>query len=175
MQVEAPHQVFRKSCREGSTQPDACTGAVTCLLFLDLSGKEIHMQDNTHFNKRWAVLVMDMFHYHDPDAEIEVGGFTTQRQAVEYAIRRTRDGIEHLRRECVTHEELQEKWWRFGECCAVIGGNYDSEADVPEFVRHPATTEQRDWLSLTPEYTHRPPVTEVVHQPQYQGRNGATP
>lgn len=96
------------------------------------------------------VLVLDMFHYMDEDEEIEVGGFATRELAREYARRRTRDSIEELRPPGST-ENVRSLWYSFGEDCVVVGDGYCGGHELDFFIANPATEEERDWMSLTPD------------------------
>lgn len=106
------------------------------------------MQQATH-----SVIVLDMFHYMDAEHEITIFGFTDTQAAREYAKRRTRDSLEQLRPESKTIDELHRLWFSFGEDCLVQGDNYAGAHDIEYFLNHPASSAERDWVSLTPNQT----------------------
>jgi len=100
---------------------------------------------------KYTVIVCDMFHYAEPDHEIEVPGFPTQEVAVEYARRRLRRSLEELRRPEQTPEELRSLWYTFGEDCRVIGPEgfvYRASSELEHFIHHPASLEACDYSSL---------------------------
>ena len=47
---------------------------------------------------QFCVIVMDLFHYQDPEHELEVSGFATPEAARAYAEARVRDSVEEFRR-----------------------------------------------------------------------------
>jgi hypothetical protein len=97
------------------------------------------------------VRVLDMFHYMDEEEEIEVDGFATRELAREYARRRTRDSLEEQRSPGCSAEELRSLWYSFGEDCVVVGDGYCGAHELDFFIANPATVEERDWMSLTPD------------------------
>ena len=99
----------------------------------------------------FSVLVLDMYHYMDPEEEETVAGFATIELAREYAKRRTRDSLEQQRPGNTTPQAIRSSWFMFGEDCLVIGGSYSGCDELDYFISHPATDEERDWVSLTPD------------------------
>lgn len=99
----------------------------------------------------FTVVVLDMFHYMDPDYEVEVPGFKTIEEAREYARRRTRASLESVRPQSGSPADLRSLWFQFGEDCLVMGGEYSGNHELDYFIVHPATEEECDWESLTPE------------------------
>lgn len=100
----------------------------------------------------YSVLVLDMFHYGDPEEETLVEGFTTLEQAREYARRRTRDSVEDQRHQypAADAEELRKLWFMFGEDCLVVGGAYAGFSELDYFITHPASRAERNWADLVP-------------------------
>ncbi|RME42703.1 MAG: hypothetical protein D6791_17135 [Chloroflexi bacterium] len=99
----------------------------------------------------YTVIVCDMFHYADPEHEIEVPGFPTGEAAIEYARRRVRSSLEALRKPGQTPEELRHLWYTFGEDCRVVGPEgvvYRASEELERFIRHPATPEACDYIAL---------------------------
>ena len=95
-----------------------------------------------------AVLVMDMFHYRDPEHETIVEGFPSLEAATEYARRRTRDSLEVCRENDQSKEELKRAWYAFGEACLVIGGDYAGSHELDFSIDNPASAEDRCWMGL---------------------------
>ncbi|SRR6266849_980151 len=96
----------------------------------------------------FAVLVIDMFHY-DEESQSIIRGFPTVEMATEYARRRTRDSLEEQRGDGQSATELKRAWLTFGEDCLVLGGNsYKGFSEIDYFIEHPATAEERDWVSI---------------------------
>lgn len=91
------------------------------------------------------VLVIDNFHAPGGDDTMVVGPFDTWELAVEYARRRTRDSLEEQR-------EGGGSFLLFGESCSVSFGDkhYSARDELDFFRANPATAEERDWQSLTP-------------------------
>jgi hypothetical protein len=98
----------------------------------------------------FAVAVIDMYHYTDPDEQRTIAGFVSLELAREYARRRTRDSLEELRPSVPGAEDLGHQWHAFGEDCCVIGDTYCGAHELDFFIANPATSEERDWASLTP-------------------------
>lgn len=98
----------------------------------------------------YTVVAIDMFHAWDSAEDIYTTGFKSFEEAREYARRRTRDSVEELRDEDWTAEGLRQAWLTYGENCIVSGGEYAGSSEVDFFISEPATAEQRDWVSLTP-------------------------
>lgn len=115
------------------------------------------MADNT-----WSVLVIDMFHYMDPeDGERLVTGFLHPEDAIEYARRRTRSSVEECRPSASDPAALRRAWFMFGEDCIALGTGYKGFAELDEFIVNPATPEEIDWASLEPNPELRTLLLEV--------------
>ncbi len=108
------------------------------------------MSDITVQTTVYAVLVLDMFHYMDPDEQTTVSGFSSLELAREYAHRRTRDSVEEQRGAALSAEDLRGRWFSFGEDCLVLGDTYRGAHELGHFISHPATPEERDWQTLAP-------------------------
>jgi hypothetical protein len=114
--------------------------------------------DNT-----WSVLVIDMFHYMDPEeGERLVTGFLKEEDAVEYARRRTRSSVEECRPSAPEAAALRSAWLMFGEDCIALGTGYKGFAELDEFIAHPATPEEIDWVSLEPDLRMRTVLLHVA-------------
>ena len=98
-------------------------------------------------NGAYSVVIIDMFHY-DDGSEYAIRGFPTFELARQYARCRTRDSIEEFRGEGMSHAEIRRHWFTFGEDCVVGGGGYAGGSEIDYFIDHPATAEERDWVSL---------------------------
>lgn len=110
----------------------------------------------------WSVLVIDMFHYMDPeDGERLVTGFLNPEDAIEYARRRTRSSVEECRPGASDAAALRSAWFIFGEDCIALGAGYKGFAELDEFIANPATPEQIDWASLEPDPKLRALLLEV--------------
>lgn len=114
----------------------------------------------------FSVVAIDKFHAWDPSEDLKVTGFRTFEDAREYARRRTRDSVEEMRAEVSSSEELRERWKTFGEDCVVVGGGYVGSSEMDYFISEPATPEQRDWASLTPD----PQQAVTLHFPVHTSR-----
>lgn len=100
----------------------------------------------------WSVLVLDMFNYMDPeDGEYTVTGFQRPEDAIEYARRRVRSSVEEMRPSASSAEELRSQWFMFGEDCVAIGAGYKALDELDDYIAHPATPEETDWMSLEPD------------------------
>ena len=102
----------------------------------------------------YSVIVIDMFHY-DDESEMIIRGFPTEELAREYARRRTRDSLEELRGDGISHDELRERWFIFGEDCLVVGDSYTGLSELDFFIDHPATPEERDWMAVEKQVTKK--------------------
>ena len=100
--------------------------------------------------KKYSVVILDMFHYQDPEHEYEINGFSSLDHAQEYARRRVRDSLEDFRDQGKSDDEIGGDGYQFGEDAVVIGGNYAGASELEFFIQHPATTEERDWQSIEP-------------------------
>jgi hypothetical protein len=110
----------------------------------------------------WSVLVIDMFHYMDPeDGERLVAGFLNPEDAIEYARRRTRSSVEECRPSASDATELRTAWFMFGEDCIALDTGYKGFAELDEFIAHPANPEEIDWVSLEPDPKLRAFLLEV--------------
>lgn len=110
----------------------------------------------------WSVLVIDMYHYMDPEeGERLVTSFLTPEGAIEYARRRTRSSVEESRPGASDAAALRSAWLMFGEDCIALGTGYKGFAELEEFIAHPATPEQIDWASLEPDPKLRALLLEV--------------
>jgi hypothetical protein len=100
----------------------------------------------------WAVLVIDMFHYMDPEeGERLVTGFLNPESAIEYARRRTRSSVEECRPSASDPAALRSAWFMFGEDCIALGTGYKGCSELDEFIAHPAAPEEINWASLEPD------------------------
>lgn len=106
--------------------------------------------EDTH-SATFTVIAIDMFHALDQSEDFTVTGFRSFDEAREYARRRTRDSLEELRPEADSDDELRQRWKTYGEDCVVVGGGYVGSSELDYFIREPATAQQRDWVSLTPD------------------------
>jgi hypothetical protein len=110
----------------------------------------------------WSVLVIDMFHYMDPeDGERVVTGFLNPEDAIEYARRRTRSSVEESRPNAPEAAAFRTAWFMFGEDCIALGTGYKGFAELDQFIAHPATPEEIDWASLEPDPAMRAFLLEV--------------
>jgi len=99
-------------------------------------------------SKTYAVRILDMFHYQDPEHELLIDGFPSLALAIEYARRRVWDSVEECRGPDCSKDELRRRWVTFGEDAIVVGGNYAGSHEIEFFVDNPATPEQRDWPAI---------------------------
>lgn len=99
-------------------------------------------------NPTFSVLIMDMFHYQDPEHEYTVDGFPTLELATEFARRWVRDSVEELRTADWTPDGLRNQWFTFGEDAIVIGGDWKGLDELEQFILNPATPEERDWQAI---------------------------
>lgn len=96
----------------------------------------------------WSVLVMDLYHYMDPDEETVVSGFASWDEARAYARARTWSSVEELRKPGMSAEELKHAWWSFGETALVIGApHYSATDEIDYFVANQASPEQIEWTT----------------------------
>lgn len=116
-------------------------------------------------NNTWSVLVIDMFHYMDPeDGERLVAGFLNPEDAIEYARRRTRSSVEECRPSASDAAALRTAWFMFGEDCIALDIGYKGFAELDEFIAHPATPDEIDWVSLEPDLEMRAFLLEVARK-----------
>lgn len=100
-------------------------------------------------SETYGVLIIDMYHYQDPDAEYRIGGFPTFELAREFARRWVRDSLEEQRKPDQTKQALRESWYMFGEDAVVIGGDSYSGCDELDFfIDNPASADERDWKAI---------------------------
>ena len=97
----------------------------------------------------WTVVVYDMFHEHDPEDDEVIRGFATEEIAIEFARRRIRSSVEHLRRQ-YPERKLRDEWFSFGINCVVQGSKFRAADELADFIRYVATPDQCDWQSLYP-------------------------
>lgn len=110
----------------------------------------------------WSVLVIDMFHYMDPeDGERLVTGFLNPEDAIEYSRRRTRSSVEECRPSASDPAALRCTWFMFGEDCIALGTGYKGFAELDDFITNPATPDEIDWASLEPNPELRALLLEV--------------
>lgn len=109
--------------------------------------------------KTYKVVVFDLFHLEDGDG-FEIEGFPSFETAKEFARRRTRDSVEHLREEMrkfgreESSEALRRSWDAMGENVVAAGPGelYSAKDEVDDFIDNPASPEERDWLALDPRH-----------------------
>ncbi len=107
--------------------------------------------------KAYKVVVFDHFHLEDGD-DFDIEGFPSFETAKEFARRRTRDSVEHLREEMrnfgreESREGLRRAWDVMGENVVAVGPGelYSAKDEVDDFIDNPASPEERDWLALDP-------------------------
>lgn len=117
----------------------------------------------------WSVVVIDMYHYMDPeDGERIIEGFLRQEDAIEYARRRTRCSLEEQRSGAKNAEDLRSRWFAFGEDCLVPGTGYKGLDDLDDFIANPATPEEIDWIALTPDPAMRKLMQDVISKVKQQ-------
>ncbi len=99
--------------------------------------------------KTWAVLVMDLFHYMDPEEETLVSGFAIWEDARDYARARTWSSVQELREPGMGAEKLKVQWWSFGETAIVVGEpHYSATDEIDFFLSHEPTAMQIDWTRI---------------------------
>lgn len=114
-------------------------------------------------DRTWSVLVIDMFHYMDPEeGEQMVDGFLRPEVAIEYARRRMRSSLEECRPSAADAADLKNRWFMFGEDCIAIGTGYMAFSEIDDFIAHPATPEEIDWISLEPDPRRRAILLDVA-------------
>lgn len=109
--------------------------------------------------KTYKVVVFDLFHLEDGD-DFDIEGFPSFENAKEFARRRTRDSVEHLREEIRNsapedaRQALRRAWDAMGENVVAIGPGelYSGKDEVDDFIGDPASSEERDWLALDPRH-----------------------
>jgi hypothetical protein len=122
---------------------------------------------NEDTGRTWSVLVIDMFHYMDPeDGEQTVEGFLRTEDAIEYARRRMRSSLEACRPSAADAADLKNRWFMFGEDCIAIGTDYMAFSEIDDFIAHPATPEDIDWVSLEPDPNTRALLLDVSRSDQ---------
>ena len=113
--------------------------------------------------RTWSVLVIDMFHYMDPEeGERTVEGFQRPEDAIEYARRRMRSSLEECRPSAADAADLRTHWFMFGEDCIAIGTGYMASSELDDFIAHPATPEEINWVSLEPDPQMRAILLDVA-------------
>lgn len=98
----------------------------------------------------YDVLVFDMAHTGDDDAERLIRGFPTLDAAEAYAQARVRASVEELREPDMPPDDLKRLWYMYGEDCSVIGGSYRGSEQLMSYIYQPATPSQTDWTALEP-------------------------
>lgn len=116
-----------------------------------LPSREAELAASIKERPDFVVCVVDKYHSMDEDGRQWVGGFETVEFAREYARRRTRDSLEEQRAGAENADDLRTRWAMFGEECFVAGDGYDGAQELANFIVHPATPAERDWISLTPD------------------------
>ncbi|MFX0101568.1 MAG: hypothetical protein ACFFCS_18475 [Candidatus Hodarchaeota archaeon] len=96
----------------------------------------------------YSVLIIDMYHYQDDDANYQIDGFPTLELAIEFARRWTRDSLEDQRKPGQSRDDLRKMWYMFGEDAMVIGGDYSGSSELDFFLDNPATPGERDWQAI---------------------------
>ena len=100
-------------------------------------------------SETFNVLIIDMYHYQDPDSEFTISGFLSFELAREFARRWVRDSLEDHRKPDQARKELRESWFMFGEDAVVIGGDYYAGCgELDFFIDNTATAEERDWKAI---------------------------
>lgn len=128
--------------------------------------------------KTYKVVVFDLFHLEDGD-DFEIEGFPSFETAKEFARRRTRDSVEHLRAEMrdfrreESRESLRRAWDVMGENVVAAGPGelYSAKDEVDDFIDNPASSEERDWLALDPRHdVQREPDSTAKARPAQMRR-----
>ncbi|MFI0845423.1 hypothetical protein [Mesorhizobium sp. IMUNJ 23232] len=99
-------------------------------------------------DQEFSVLVFDMAHRGEPDAERIVPGFGSLAEARAYAEARVRSSVEELRKQGIAAGELRSLWFLYGEDCKVLGQT--SSTDIDLYITVSATSAECDWPALTP-------------------------
>ena len=97
----------------------------------------------------FSVLVFDLAHTGEPEAEGRVEGFPTVAAARAYAEARIRASVEELRANDQTPAELRSFWHVYGEDCLVLNGFCGGD-HLDRYVATPATIQKQDWPALAP-------------------------
>jgi len=90
----------------------------------------------------FSVLVFDLAHTGEPEAERRVEGFPTVAAARAYAEARIRANDQ-------TPAELRSFWHVYGEDCLVLNGFCGGD-HLDRYVATPATIQKQDWPALAP-------------------------
>lgn len=115
--------------------------------------------------RTWQVLVIDMFHYMDPEeGEHTVSGFLRPEDAIEYARRRMRSSLEELRPEATDAADLRRRWLMFGEDCIAIGTGFMASAEFDDFIANPSSPADNDWVALEPDPNMRELLRELARK-----------
>jgi hypothetical protein len=85
----------------------------------------------------FSVLVFDLAHMGEPDAERRVDGFATVTAARAYAEARIRASVEELRAKEQTP-------------CPVLGDGFRGRDQLDRYIATPASIEEQDWAALAP-------------------------
>lgn len=100
----------------------------------------------------FSVLVFDMAHTGEPDAECIVPGFGSLAEARAYAEARVRSSVEELRKPGIAADELRSLWFLYGEDCKVLGEGAGA-TDIDFYIAVPAAPSECDWPALAPRPT----------------------
>ena len=96
------------------------------------------------------VVVIDNFHRHDPSENHSVTGFQSPEDALVYALRRVRSSVEQFREDGQDRDAHYRKWMALGEECMIEQMRLGM-VNFEYFYLNPATPEEKDYLSLTPQ------------------------
>ena len=110
------------------------------------------MPDGRPGRQDFSVIVFDMAHTGEPDAEHIVSGFGSLSEARTYAEARVRASVEELRKPGISAHELRSLWFLYGEDCKVIG-DHAGRTDIDFYIAVPATMSECDWPALAPPST----------------------
>ena len=101
--------------------------------------------------EKFAVVVIDMFNYMEPDGRMLIDGFPSFEDAKEYAKRRMRNSIEQLRTINDSLEALWELWFVFGEDVIALGNRnteiYYAFTELNSFIKNSSSKTESDWIS----------------------------
>ena len=98
----------------------------------------------------FSVLVFDLAHTGEPEAEGRVEGFPTVAAARAYAEARIRASVEELRANDQTPAELRSLCLVYGEDCPVLDDGFCGRDHLDRYVATPATIQEQDWPALAP-------------------------
>ena len=95
----------------------------------------------------FSVIVFDMAHTGEPDAERIVHGFGSLAEARAYAEARVRSSVEELRKRGIAAAELRILWFLYSEDCKVIGDTAGS-TDIDLYIAVPVAPSECVWPAL---------------------------